>query len=216
MGTRVVLADEEVVICEALCCLLQSQGGMEVVGHTSNGRQAVQLVKDLRPELLITGITLPEVNGIGVIRQVKSALPQTKILVLSRVSAPDVAAEILRAGASGYVFKTCEWKEVLDSIHCVLGGHRYICHEAADSIAELYFSQSGVPQESGRRVLTPREREILQLLASGLTLKQMALRLTLSVKTIEMHRRHVMEKVGTPSIAELTKFAIRKGLVSLR
>jgi two-component system, NarL family, response regulator NreC len=215
MGPRVVLVDEESIFCEALCCLLQSQEGMEVVGHTSNGREAIQLAANLQPDLLITGVTLQELNGIEVARRVKSSLPQIKILALSSVGVPDVVAEMMRAGASGYVLKTCGMKVLQEAIRCVLAGRRYICGEAVGAVADIYFFQVGVPQVEGQRQLTSREREVLQLVAAGLTLKQIALRMGRSVKTVEMHRRHVMEKVGTPSIAGLTKFAIQKGLVSL-
>ncbi len=215
MGVRVLLADHHNVVRQGVAALLRGQDGMEVVGEADNGEVAVRAARELRPDVVIMSVALPHLNGIEATRQIKHHLPSAKVIALTTHGDGELLTQMLQAGASAYLLKTCVLNELLDAIRAVRAGRTYLSPEVAGLVTEAYLGRSSGPSKPDGSALTPREREVLQLLAEGRSTKEIARHMSRSPKTIEMHRRHVMQKLQIYSLSELTKYAIRKGLTSL-
>ena len=215
MGIRILLGEHCTLMRQGLRALLERQDGLEVVAEAANGREAVQAARELRPDVALICVTMPELNGIVTARQIKTHAPNTKVVALSIRADGEMVTEILKAGASGYVLATCDVEELLHAMRTVLAGQTYLSPEVAGFVTEALLDGSGGGRGPDGGALSPREREVLQLVAEGKNMKQIALQLSRSPKTVEMHRRHVMQKLNLYSISELTKYAIRKGLTSL-
>lgn len=219
MSIRILLADDHRIMREGLRALLAEQPGMEVIGEAADGRTAAQLVQQLSPDVVIMDISMPDLNGIEATRQITAKLTDVKIIALSVHSNNRFVAEMLKAGAAGYLLKDCALEELAGAIRTVVTNRIYLGPGIADVVVEDYMrhlSATESPTESAPfSVLSARQREVLQLLAEGKTTKQIASSLYVSVKTIETHRRQIMRKLDIHSIAELTKYAIREGLTSL-
>jgi len=215
MSIRILLADDHNLLRQGLCALINSQEGMEVVGEAENGRAAVRVARDVRPDVVIMNVTMAGLSGIEAARQIRARLPKTKVMALSIHRDGELVTEMLKAGASAYLLKTCDAQDLFCAIRAVVADQTYLSPEIVGVVMEAYLDQSsGTPKANGP-CLTPRQHEVLQLLAEGLATKEIALRLKRSAKTVEMHRRHLMQKLGLYSIAELTRYAVRKGLVPL-
>jgi len=212
MSIRILLADDHNLVREALATLIQKQDGMEVVGQAEDGREVSQLAMDLHPDVIVMDVTMPGMSGAEATRRIKARLPSAKVLALSIHKEGPFVMEMLRAGAAGYLLKTCAVDELVRAIKSVVANQTYLSPQVGSSVADALFPQKG---DGDGIPLTQREREVLQLTAEGLTTKQIASRLTRSVKTIEMHRRNIMKKLGLHNIAAITKYAIRIGLASL-
>ena len=215
MCVRVVLADDHKIMREGLCSLLRNDPRVEIAGVAEDGRSAVQLVREQNPDVVVMDVAMPDLNGIDAARRIKSERPDVRILALSMHSDKRYISSMLQAGASGYLLKDCAFKELVQAIHTVARGHVYLSPTIASLVTEEYVRQLMDKEATPASRLTPKEREVLQLMAEGHSTKQIAAALTLSVKTIETHRQQIMEKLDMRSIAELTKFAIREGLTSL-
>lgn len=215
MSIRIVLADDHQIVRDGLRSLLESQPDMEVVAEADNGRTTVQLARELRPDVVVMDVGMPELNGIEATRQITGALPGVKVIALSMHSDRRYVEGMLAAGASGYVLKDSAFEELAGAIATVVAGRTYLCPTAADIVVNSFVRRRTGRVASERRALTPREREVLQLLAEGKATKQIASLLGVSVKTIETHRSRIMHKLDIRSVAELTKYAIREGLTSL-
>jgi len=211
---RTLLADDHRLVRQGLRALLERQSGIEVVGEASTGREAVTLALRERPDVVLMDLTMPELNGIEATQQVVRAAPEIRILALSMHADRQFAARALAAGASGYLLKDCAPEELLTALECVAGGRTYLSPAIADLVVSDYVSRLAA-DESELELLSSREREVLQLLAEGSTTKQIAGRLHVSVKTVETHRKRIMDKLGVHSVAELVKYAIQQGLTSL-
>jgi len=212
---RILLADDHKIMREGLRSLLEKESDLEVVAEAENGRRAVQLTLKFKPHIVIMDISMPDLNGIEATRQIIGELPDVKIICLSMHSDRRFVAGILKAGASGYLLKDCAFEELVYAVRTVVANRTYLSPAIADIVVEDYLRQLSRPDSSVSSVLTPREREVLQLLAEGWSTKQIASHLHVSFKTIETHRRQIMDKLGVHSIAELTKYAVREGLTSL-
>jgi len=215
MTIRIILADDHNVIRSGLRTLLEQQCNAEVVAEASDGRKAVQLTKELSPDIVIMDIGMAEMNGIEATRKITSDQSHVKVLALSMHSDKRFVLTMLKAGASGYLIKNCAVKELKHALNVIMDNHTYL----SPSITGLVLDELVTNQENvailNSPTLTAREREVLQLLAEGKSTKEIASELKVSISTVETHRRQIMEKLDLFSVAELTKYAIREGLTSL-
>lgn len=214
MTIKVLLADDHQIIRDGLRSLLTNEPDIEVVGEADNGRATVEMTQRLKPDIVVMDITMPGLNGIEATRQVRAMSSDIKVLALSMHSDKRFVAGVLQVGASGYVLKNCAFKELVQAIHTVAVNQTYLSPRIADIVVESYVRHSPLPASS-LSVLTPREREVLQLIAEGKPVKEIAAVLYLSHKTVEKHREQIMRKLKVHSVAELTKYAIREGLTPL-
>lgn len=215
MSIKIFVADDHKVMREGLRTLIEKEPGMEVVGEAENGRIMLKLVQKLSPDVVITDITMPGLNGIDATRQIISENPSAKVIALSMHSDKHFVVGMLRAGASGYLLKECAFEEIAHAIRTVIVNKTYLSPGIATVVIEDYVHRLSTTHSSVPSILTPREREVLQLLAEGKTTKQIASCLHISIKTVETHRQKIKDKLDIHSIAELTKYAIREGLTSL-
>ena len=213
--TRILLADDHKIMRDGLRSLLEKQDDMEVVAEADNGRKAVQLAQDKKPDLVIMDISMPELNGIEATRQIVSTLPGVKVIALSMHSDKRFVAGMLQAGASGFLLKDCASQELTSAIRTVARDKHYLSPEIAGVMIEDYVSLANATESVTTASLTNREREVLQLIAEGWSTKDIASHLFVSIKTVETHRRQIMKKLDIHSVADLTKYAIREGLTSV-
>lgn len=206
---RILLADDHRMVRQGFKLILESQDDMEVVGEAGSGREAVEQAIALQPDVVVMDVTMPELNGIEATRRVLAAVPFAHVLALSVHRDGVYVREIIRAGAEGYILKESADTELLAAVRAVYEGNSYLSPEVAGAVLKDYRRQAMAPLD----LLSPREREILQLIAEGLTNKNIAARLSLSVYTIDGHRTRIMEKLGLHSVGELVRFAVRNGIV---
>ena len=209
------MVDDHAIIREGLRSLLEKQPDMEVLADTDEGRKAVELVREKMPEVVIMDVTMAGLNGIEATRLITTEFPEVKIVALSIHSQRRFIADMLSAGAAGYILKECLFDELVQAIQTVAAGGRYLSPRIADVVVEDYVKRLSSTTDSPLSALTGREREVLQLVAEGKSTKQIALELHVSTKTIEANRRQIMEKLNVHSVAELTKCAVREGLTTL-
>jgi DNA-binding NarL/FixJ family response regulator len=215
MKTKILLVDDHKILREGICSLIREYDDIEVIGEAADGNTALQMVKQLLPDLVIMDISMPDMNGIDATRMIRNEHPDIKIIALSMHHDKQFVSEIFRAGASGYLIKDSAFDELDHAIRIVMSGKTYINPQIASLVVESLVSQSSTPTTQSFSLLTEREREVLQLIAEGRSTKQIAYDLRVSSKTVESHRRQVMGKLNIRSVAELTKFAIREGLTSI-
>jgi len=215
MSTRILLADDHAMLREGLRSLLEKQGDMEIVAEAEDGRKAIDLVAELMPDIVIMDITMPNLNGVDAARQITRQFAGVKVIALSIHANKRFVADMLKAGASGYILKECLFDELVKSIRIVTAGGTYLSPRITGVVVDDYVDRLSMTVESQFTVLTGRQRQVLQALAEGKTTKQIALELHVSGKTIEANRRQIMEKLNMYSVADLTKYAVREGLTSL-
>ncbi len=215
MEIKILIADDHSISREGLRSLLEKENNMTVIAEAKNGREAVHLALELRPDIVIMDINMPELNGIEATRQIIAEAPQIKIIVLSMYSEKRYISNMLKVGASGYLLKNNAFEELVMAILAVSKNQGYLSQKIAHVVIKDYSNRITEDNESPLSCLTPREREILQLIAEGISSQDIADKLYVSVKTISSNRRQLMDKLNTNSIAELTKIAIREGLISL-
>ena len=213
MAIKIILADDHKIVRQGLRTMLESEADIEVIGEADDGRMAVRLARELSPQVIIMDVGMPDLNGIEATRQVLAESPGIKVIALSMHCDRRFVMNMLKAGASGYLLKDSAFEELATAIRMVLGGKVYLSTEIANIVVKDYLQGGG--DESVFSVLTPREREVLQLMAEGKSSRQIADHLIISVKTVETHRMQIMHKLQIFSVAELTKYAIREGLSSL-
>jgi DNA-binding NarL/FixJ family response regulator len=212
---RIVLADDHEIVRVGSRGILAKLNTIEIVGEASNGREALQMARDLQPNIIVMDIAMPELNGLEATRQIVAAQVDVKVLILSMHSSRQFVSEVLKAGASGYLLKNNALRELPLAINAVANGKVYLSPGVAELVVEDYVRHVPATGKVAFATLSAREREVLQLLAEGKTSKEIANSLTVSVKTVESHRSQIMDKLGIRTVAELTKFAVREGLTPL-
>jgi DNA-binding NarL/FixJ family response regulator len=215
MTIKILLADDHNLIREGLRTLISDEPNMSVIAEAEEGRTAVQLAAKLSPNVVIMDISMPGLNGIEATRQILAKSPEPKIIALSMHMERRMILEMLNAGASGYLLKDCAFGEVIRAIETVMSNCTYLSPKIADIIVKDYIHRIPSNDLSSLTLLSPREREVLQLLAEGRKTRDIASLLHVSGKTVDTYRTQIMEKLGIHSIAELTKYAIREGLTSI-
>lgn len=208
--TRILLADDHTVVRRGFGLILSAQPDLEVVAEARNGKEAVQQAIATQPDVVIMDVSMPELNGIDGARRIVESVPRARVLALSMHRDAVYVREMLRAGARGYLVKDADDDALLDAVRAVARGEAYLSPSVADSVLTDYRRHVTNPLD----LLTPREREVLQLVAEGKTNKEIALLLTLSVYTVDSHRSRLMEKLNLNSTGDLVRFAIRNGLIS--
>lgn len=217
MEIRILLADDHKLFRDGLRTLLEKQAGVSVVGEAGDGLQCVQSCRDLKPDVILMDISMPQLNGIEATRRILQEMPKTRVIMLSMHSDRRFVIETLKTGAMGYLLKDSAFEELVSVLGAVMDGRIYLSREITDIVVKDYveLAQSSDGDSTVFSVLSAREREVLQLLAEGRTTKEIADKLHVSGKTIETHRKQIMQKLDLHSIAELTKYAIREGLTQL-
>lgn len=216
MGITILVVDDHKILRQGLRTLLAREADMEVVAEAEDGRDAVRLVRELSPQVVIMDVGMPDLNGIEATRQILQESPETKIIALSMHSDRRFVTNMIKAGASGYLLKDSAFEELATAIRVVMARKTYLSHEIAHVVVKDYVQGGGSKDDlSVFSVLSPREREVLQLMAEGKTNRLIAEALNVSLKTIETHRQQIMNKLEIHNIVELTKYAIREGLASL-
>lgn len=215
MTIRILLVDDHKITRDGLRAMFEKLPDTEVVGEAESGREAVRLTKELKPAVIIMDISMPDLNGIDATRQILAESPKIKVIALSMYSDRRYVIGMLKAGVSGYLLKSCAFDELANAVNAVVKNRSYISPQIAETVMQDYTRKLTIDDTSTVSALTPREREVLQLIAEGLTSTQIASRLFVSEKTVSTHRRQIMEKLNIYSIAELTKYALKEGLTSL-
>ena len=215
MTVRVLLADDHPIVRQGLRNLLTSEKDFDVIGEASNGLTALELVDKLRPDVLVVDLMMPGLNGLEVIRRAKHSLPILRIIVLSMQNADAYVVDALKLGASGYVLKDTGPAELIQAIKDVVAGQRYLSPALSERLTKTSIQQPGESPEDPYKRLTNREREVLQLAAEGHTSTEIAARLFISARTVELHRSNVMSKLSLHSQNDLLRYALKYGILSL-
>jgi DNA-binding NarL/FixJ family response regulator len=215
MKIKIALADDHSIVRKGIRSLLENESDIEVIGEAGNGYEAIELVKKHSPNLIIMDISMPDLNGMEATRMITGEHPGTYIIALSMHHDKRFIANMLESGAKGFLLKDCAAEELIEAVRTVMSGKTFLSKSITDVVVGDYVEQLRKKEQTLYQILSPREREVLQLLVEGKTTKEIAAQLFLSVKTVETHRQQIMTKLGTHSIAELTKLAIREGLTSL-
>lgn len=212
---RVLLADDHTILREGVRALLEDEPDMIVVGEAEDGRTAVKMACELKPDVVVMDIAMPLLNGIEATRQIKRTCPCVNVLVLSMYDNEEYIRSVLAAGAMGYILKDAAARELLNAIRAVHRGEAVLSSAITRLVIEDYLRWGGIPTDHYEEALTPREREVLQLIAEGYTNKQIAEILCLSVKTIQAHRTNLMQKLNLHDRGDLIKYAIQKKIIEI-
>lgn len=215
MTIKILLADDHRMVRQGLRMLLERQPGMRVVAEAEDGLAAARLAKEHGPDVAIIDVSMPGLNGVEATRKILAARPGAKVIGLSMYADRRYVVEMLRSGALGYILKESAFDELVQAIHTVAKGQTFLSSRIADVIIKDYVRSAPGGRASAFSRLSNREREVLQQLAEGKSTKQIAGQLELSVKTIETHRKQIMDKLGIHSLAGLTKYAVREGITTL-
>ena len=215
MTIKIFIADDHRILREGLRSMIEKIRNVDVVGEAGNGREAVRLASEKRPDVVIMDVNMPDLNGIEATRLLLKELPAVKVIALSMYSDKRFVAGMLRAGASGYLLKAGAFEELATAVQTVMAGDIYLSPRVTGVVIEDYVGQLNQEKSAPTKTLSPREREILQLLAEGKSSKDVASLLHVSEKTVHSHRQNIMEKLNLHSIAELTKYAIREGITTV-
>ncbi|MFW5644777.1 MAG: response regulator [Bacteroidota bacterium] len=208
----ILLADDHRLIREGLRTIIEKNPSFRVIAEATEGREAIKLCTNLKPQVVLMDVSMPGLNGIEATRKIKNENAETRVIALSMYTDKQFVTGMLKAGASGYLQKDVESSELITAIKTVIAGQQYICHEVSNLIIDEFLQDDNIhdkPELSGR------EREILQMIAEGNSSKEIAEKLFLSRKTVDVHRKNIMDKLELYTLPELTKYAIRSGLTTL-
>jgi two-component system, NarL family, response regulator NreC len=213
--TTIILADDHPIVRRGLRSVLEAEKDFKLIGEAGDGLEAVRMVENLQPDILITDMMMPGLTGLEVTRQVKHRVPKTKIIILSMHASESYVLEALRNGANGYVLKDTVSEELVEAIRDVIAGRRYLSSQLSERAIETYILKAESTPEDSYGSLTTREREVLKLAAEGSTNNEIAERLFISPRTAETHRANLMKKLALSNHTELIRYAIRRGVLSL-
>ena len=211
MTTKILLADDHELFLEGLAELMKKKPGLELVGQAKDGLQAIDQAAKIKPDIILMDISMPELNGIKALRKIFPVLPGVKAIMLSMYNSRELIVESLRAGAQGYILKECTSEELYVAIQTVMAGNFYIARSSLAVVVEDYLRLLKADERNSAHLLSEREREVLKLFAEGKNAKEIAYDLSISKNTVDVHRRHIMEKTGCTSMAGLVRYAIREG-----
>jgi DNA-binding NarL/FixJ family response regulator len=211
---RVFIVEDHQLFREGLKAMLESRGDIDIVGEAEDGLEAIRQIRNIEPELVLLDLSMPKMGGISVMKEVKRELPDTRILALTIHESDQFVLEAFEAGTDGYCIKDASRAELMNAVDCVLQGKSYISPDISDQVIQGYIrGRKTLKKESNWDTVTQREREVLKLLAEGYTNKEIGDFLHISVKTVEKHRANLIGKLDLHNVAQLTTFAIEKGLV---
>jgi DNA-binding NarL/FixJ family response regulator len=213
---RILIADDHGLVRRGARAVLCSRRGWRVVGEAANGREAVQKAKELKPDVAVVDISMPELDGVEVVRQIRQTVPDTKVLVLSMHESDQMIRRALDAGACGYLLKSDLTDFLQKAVEAIAEGKRFLTPKVSEIVVEGFLKSGNQHQQDGRAGLriTPRELEIVRLLAEGKVNKEIAALLGITVRTVETHRAKIMLKLGLHSLAELIHYALRHGIIA--
>jgi len=211
---RVLIAEDHTVVREGIRMILDAQADVEVVGEARDGEEAVRLAKQLHPDVVVMDISMPRKNGVEATQEIKRILPDMQVLILTMHEEESYVFQLLRLGAAGYVLKRAAVTDLVEAVRAAARGEAFLYPAVARSVVQDYLDRMRTGEGTGRYDgLTDREREILVLIAEGMTNSQIADRLFISVKTVQTHRAHIMEKLDLHDRSLLVRYAVRKGLI---
>ncbi len=213
MKHTLLLVDDHTLVRQGLRALIEKSGKYEVVGEAGNGRDAIEKAAHFHPDIVVMDIFMPDLNGVEATERLKKENPQIKILILSMQSDAEILHKVMARGASGYVLKENATDELLKALETVSKGKTYISGSFSENVVENFEDKKSRPREDAGGLLTPREREILQLIAEGKANKEIAAHLKISFKTVDTHRMHIMEKLDIHNTADLVRYALRAGII---
>jgi DNA-binding NarL/FixJ family response regulator len=212
---RILVADDHEVARKGVRSLLEEHTGWEVCGEAKDGREAVEFATQLKPDILLLDIGMPNLNGLDAARQILAANPDARILILTIHDSEQVVREVLAAGARGFLLKSDAGRDLIAAVEALQNRRTFFTSKVAQMMLDGYLRPFEEREGSNQQILTPREREVIQLVAEGKTTKEIASALNLSVKTAETHRTNLMRKLDLHSVADLTLYAVRNGIVQI-
>jgi DNA-binding NarL/FixJ family response regulator len=214
MDTKVLLVDDHAILRDGLKMVLDAQPGITVVGEAENGREALDLVEELHPDVVVMDIAMPQMNGAEATRQIKRRFPQTRVVILTMHENQQYLMQIVNAGATGAVLKRSAGSELVTAVKAAARGESFFSPSMASMLLEDYRVRLQEDEPDDADMFTEREREVLQLVAEGKTNKEISDLLTVSIKTVQTHRAHIMEKLGAHDRTDLVRYAMRKGIIT--
>jgi len=213
---RILIADDHEIVRRGICALLEKHPGWEVCGEAEDGRSAVEVARQVKPDLVLLDIGMPHLNGLEAARQILTELPLTRVLILTVHDSEQIVRDVLAVGARGFLLKSDAGRDLVSAVEALQRHGTFFTSKVSELVLEGYLSPHRTTTEPiCRNRLTPREREVVQLLAEGKTSKEVAVTLNLSVKTTETHRTNIMRKLDLHSVADLTIYAVRNGIVQV-
>ena len=212
---KVLIADDHTILRQGIKALLDNQAGIEVIGEAKDGREALTLIEDLLPDVILMDIAMPGLNGLEATRRIKKKFPKIKVLVLTMYTNEEYVFQILKAGANGYLVKETAFQDLISAIRAVYRDEAFMSPSISKKVINRYTQRVRDTNDTTGDMLTTREREILQLIAEGSSSKKIAEALFISPKTVETHRTHIMDKLNIHNRTDLVKYAIRTGIVDI-
>jgi DNA-binding NarL/FixJ family response regulator len=212
--TRILLADDHAVVRTGIAAVLSAEADMQLVGEAGDGVAALKLAHELKPDLAVLDLNMPHMGGLDALEAIRRELPATRVLVLTSVEDEAWVFRVLQAGGSGYVLKRAAAEELVEAIRIVMAGGAFVRPAIVQALAADYIARERTAAGTDADRLTPREREILGMVARGMTNQEIADTLVISVRTVETHRAHVMDKLGFKNRADLVAYAIRRGILA--